>query len=149
MTLQTIDSNRVELSLENGDTCGTISNRILRYQLTCDESVDPPILGNVEESPACDYTISIKGAAVCPGHGSSSSGDDGGGLSGGWIFIIILLITCVYCSAGAGYIYHKDNETRGKDLIPHYGFWAAIPGFCWIGTKVSYEVTKKQIGRLL
>jgi len=145
----------ISLKIDNGEICGSVPREVI-YNLVCDQNANSPQMGPVgtDEPSQCHYTVQITTKAACsgeapptpPGPAGGKTEDDDSGLSGGWIFIIILLVTMtVYCCAGAGFLYHKDNDRRGKELIPQWSFWSRIPGLTCIGCKVSYAWCKDKI----
>ncbi|KAK7109085.1 hypothetical protein V1264_013193 [Littorina saxatilis] len=139
-----------QVTYASTDSSGTTRTTIVT--LTCDETADPGTLNVVGEDPnnAAHYDMTLTSKHACfsgsgPGPGPGPNPGPGGGsdgLSVGSILCIVLIATLfVYVAAGIA-IQKGVRKASGKEVIPNYTVWSAVPGLIKEGVQFTFRGCK-------
>ncbi|KAK7488279.1 hypothetical protein BaRGS_00020438 [Batillaria attramentaria] len=142
------DATTGDLNLQYTASDGT-STRTTIVTLVCDQTIPDGTLLVVGEATTLTYNFVLSSIHCCPssgpGPGPGPNGGSGdGGLSIGSILVIAFVsLLVVYAVAGV-VIQVFLRKASGKERIPNYSIWSAIPGLVKDGFVFTFTLGKKR-----
>ncbi|KAH9500958.1 Cation-dependent mannose-6-phosphate receptor [Bulinus truncatus] len=94
----------------------------------------------LKEEPQTNYLFELKSEYCCPGY---QGGGDGSSLSVGSI-LTILFFSLLVCYLALGTVFQISiRKAGGRDRLPNYNFWSAMPGLIKDGFLFTFSKCRK------
>ncbi|XP_052092392.1 uncharacterized protein LOC127728833 [Mytilus californianus] len=90
-----------------------------------------------------NYYLYLASKYACPTKDTSGSS---GGLSGGSILLIVVVVLLFVYLIGGFAFQTAVKKAEGKDRIPNFGFWVALPGLIKEGFSLTFNTAKLKAG---
>ncbi|XP_076460651.1 uncharacterized protein LOC143293563 [Babylonia areolata] len=144
-TFGTDSSGNTQVTYTHTDSTGIPRTTIVTLQ--CDQSGGADSLNVQGEDPINPgiYEMTLTSVHCCLSSGPGPTPSGGGGSSGlsvGSILCIVFVgVACVYIIAGVA-VQKGVRKAAGKEMIPNYTFWSALPGLIKDGVLFTFSGCK-------